>query len=450
MKGLYLLFGILCFIYYTYSRPNGSPKDSCFYMTPRHIHPHTYRRVFPTKAMGLYNITTSADVFRPDRPIRVTLWGPPFKGFMMVAAEEGAKDWPTGIFYSEDGGCKRLNCLARGDTVTHQNNSYKDSVSVLWYGPENMMSEQIQFIATVVVNLTIYYTNIRSGMIRLDPSLHATVDPEAAGAGGEGGAPVAVTMDPWLSGQSVTQAPANIWSSLIGGAGRGAGAGAGAGNGWGSNTAGNTGWGAGGSTGGGWGAANANTGNNGWGANTAGGGSWGASGGTGGWGTSQTGTGTGGWGAQGGTNGWGSPNNQAAGGTWGGNSASSWGTGGTGTGTGTGTGGSWGTNGDWQQVNQGSVTASSWSQRGAQYQNADGSVAWNNGRTSWHAPGDGKPIWNWNSGKIVTTQSPSTTQAQQTTKPAGGAGSTPATAWSAQALLELVQRLGFGPVARGP
>ncbi|WAR13910.1 FRRS1-like protein [Mya arenaria] len=143
---IYQLFVVLLFACYINSRPNGSPKNSCFYMTPRHIHPHTYRKVFPTKAMGLYNITTSADVFRPDRPIRVTLWGPPFKGFMMVAAEEGSKDWPTGIFYSDHGVANRMDCLSRGDTVTHLNNSYKDSVSVLWYGPESMNSEQIQFV----------------------------------------------------------------------------------------------------------------------------------------------------------------------------------------------------------------------------------------------------------------------------------------------------------------
>lgn len=70
MARIYYFFGILLCAYYTISKPNGSPKDSCFYMTPRHIHPHTYRKVFPTKPMGLYNITTSADVFRPDRPIR--------------------------------------------------------------------------------------------------------------------------------------------------------------------------------------------------------------------------------------------------------------------------------------------------------------------------------------------------------------------------------------------
>ncbi|XP_060567873.1 fibroin heavy chain-like isoform X2 [Ruditapes philippinarum] len=449
MKGLIYLFGILCFIYYTYSKPNGAPQDSCFYMTPRHIHPHTYRRVFPTKAMGLYNITTSADVFRPDRPIRVTLWGPPFKGFMMVAAEEGAKDWPTGIFYSEDGAAKRLGCLARGDTVTHQNNSYKDSVSVLWYGPENMMSEQIQFIATVVVNLTIYYTNIRSGMIRLDPSLHGTtIDPEAAGAGGEGGAPVAVTMDPWLSGQSATQAPTNWWSNLAGGR-RGIAGNTGWGAGGAAATGGNSGWGAGAgaNTGGTWGAANAASGT--WGSQTGTGGSggWGAQAGTGasgGWGA-QAGTGaSGGWGAQtgaGASGGWGSQTGTSGQGGWGtgtgGRANNQWGTNtgqtswGQASGAGAGTGG-WSANGDWQQVNQGSVTSSNW----------------NAGQTSWHAPGDGRPIWNWNSGKIPTTAAPAATTPAPKPTQAGGKQTT--SAWSAQALLELVQRLGLGPVARAP
>ncbi|XP_052225138.1 uncharacterized PE-PGRS family protein PE_PGRS54-like [Dreissena polymorpha] len=225
MNGFLCVLGVfLCACAVTQGRPNGAPKEACFYMTPRHLHPHTSRRVFPTQALGLYNITTSADVFRPDRPIRVTLWGPPFKGFMLIAAEEGSKDWPTGIFYSEDGMAQRMDCLGRGDTVTHQNNSYKDSVSVLWYGPESLTSEQVQFVATVVVNLTIYYTNIRSGFIRLDPSIHG-VAPGGAAEGQEVGA-VAVTMDPWLQG-SVTQAPTNWWGRQ------------GSGNSWGSGASGN-------------------------------------------------------------------------------------------------------------------------------------------------------------------------------------------------------------------
>ena len=64
----------------------------------------------------------------------------------MVAAEEGAKDWPTGIFYMEDGSSKRKSCLGRGDTATHSNSSYKDSVSLLWYGPEDTATERIQFM----------------------------------------------------------------------------------------------------------------------------------------------------------------------------------------------------------------------------------------------------------------------------------------------------------------
>ncbi|KAL4220782.1 DOMON domain-containing protein frrs1L [Mactra antiquata] len=418
MNGIiYLVIGVVCFVSYSDSRPNGAPQDSCFYMTPRHIHPHTFRRVFPTKAMGLYNITTSADVFRPDRPIRVTLWGPPFKGFMLVAAEEGAKDWPAGIFYSEDGAAKRVSCLARGDTVTHQNSSYKDSVSVLWYGPENMMSEQIQFIATVVVNLTIYYTNIRSGMLRLDPTLHGytTPDTEAAGAGAEG-APVAVTMDPWLSGQSVTQAPSlNLW---------GAGGRQSQSNTWGSNTGAPSSWGS-------------NTGAPSWGSNTQGtwgqgqqssANSWGTNGNNG-W--SQANGGNSGWGTQGGSNQW-SPGSQ---------SQNGWQSQGTGTqwrnpGSVTpkaqqqqqptkqapnagATGNSWGNTGsgsDWQQWGQGSVTSSQWS----------------NGQVVWNAPGDGRPIWHWNSGSI-TTKKPA-----QTPAPSGGSGAP----WSASNILGLLQQFG--------
>lgn len=402
MNGIIYLLGILCFVCYSDSKPNGSPQDSCFYMTPRHIHPHTFRKVFPTKAMGLYNITTSADVFRPDRPIRVTLWGPPFKGFMLVAAEEGAKDWPAGIFYSEDGASKRLSCLGRGDTMTHQNSSYKDSVSVLWYGPENMMSEQIQFIATVVVNLTIYYTNIRSGMIRLDPTLHAP------GVGGEG-APVAVTMDPWLSGQSVTPAPSlNVWGRL----------GAGTGNSWGSNTGS---WGSntqrpGSGTGNNWG--NSGTwGNNGWtqygtgsatatGTGTGTGNSWGsqqsqAQGGTWGQGNNQWGSNTAqnGWSSQGGGTQWRNPgsvtpqpNNAAS------NNAAA-------AASGANTGANnMGTGNDWQQYGQGSVTSSSWK----------------NGQVVWNAPGDGRPIWHWNSGSLSSTTKKPTETAAPEAPAAGG------------------------------
>lgn len=425
MNGFIYIFGILLLVFHTETKPNGAPTDSCFYMTPRHIHPHTFRRVFPTKAMGLYNITTSADVFRPDRPIRVTLWGPPFKGFLMVAAEEGAKDWPTGIFYSEDGAAKRISCLGRGDTVTHMNNSYKDSVSVLWYGPENMMSEQVQFIATVVVNLTIYYTNIRSGFLRLDPSIHAaaTMDPEAAGAGGENAAPIGVTMDPWLSGQSVTQAPSSWLSGLLGGN-------VGSNSGWGGSSQTTSGWGSSQGGGGGWGASQgesnwAQSSNTGWGSNQGGqSGSWGSSSNSGwgnqGGGTRRRGGGNSNWGNRGGSGQQNSRGSQRS-------SAD--------------TGGSWGANGDWQQWGQGSVTSSSWTRTGdTQWTNADGSTAWGNGQ-NWQAPGSGKPIWHWNSGKISTTAAPpAKTQTEANQAGASNSGS----AWSISSLLNVLRNAGFG------
>ncbi|XP_052759730.1 uncharacterized protein LOC128202701 [Mya arenaria] len=375
---IYQLFVVLLFACYINSRPNGSPKNSCFYMTPRHIHPHTYRKVFPTKAMGLYNITTSADVFRPDRPIRVTLWGPPFKGFMMVAAEEGSKDWPTGIFYSDHGVANRMDCLSRGDTVTHLNNSYKDSVSVLWYGPESMNSEQIQFVATVVVNLTIYYTNIRSGFIRLDPSLHA-----ATGVGADGGAVVAVTIDPWLQG-SVTQAPTNWWN-------RG-----GTGNSWGSG---------------------ANNVLNGWGANAAGTNGGLGGGGSGGWNQGR-GTGTGqqasSWGAAGGGGDW---QYRGQGSLTSSHMANPQPT--------------------QRNPNGGSL----------QWADVNNGAGWTAGQDSWggtpmEGPNpNGQPVWHWSSGQI-TSPKPKGAQAVGAEQATGtGTGTGTGSQWSVSALMELIGRL---------
>lgn len=394
MSGIYI-FGLLCLACYVDSKPNGAPQDSCFYMTPRHIHPHTNRKVFPTRAMGLYNITTSADVFRPDRPIRVTLWGPPFKGFMMVAAEEGAKDWPTGIFYSDDGSAKMLKCLANADTATHTNNSYKDSVSVLWYGPENIMSEQIQFIATVVVNLTIYYPNIRSGFLRFDPTLSGTtVDPEGGAAGGGEVAPVAVTMDPWLSDNSVTQAPTTWWNansaSRVGG--------------WGSNT-------------GRWGS---NTGERG-------------SSAAGGWG-SNTGSDTL-WGlGNGGQSPWGTGSGSASyGNAW-----------------------NFGAN-DWQEYGKGSVSSKNTNLRGARDNAQTGTSnegsKWSDSNNvqsisgfSGNIPGTGRAVWNWDSGSVTTRPTPSVKESAGVAS--GGAAPDGTSQLSGnnliKALLTLLRALGAG------
>lgn len=406
MNGVHFSFGIVLLAGFIQCKPNGAPPDSCFYMTPRHIHPHTYRKVFPTRAMGLYNITTSADVFRPDRPIRVTLWGPPFKGFMLVAAEEGAKDWPTGIFYSEDGAAKRLNCLGRGDTVTHHNNSYKDSVSVLWYGPETMMSEQIQFIATVVVNLTIYYTNIRSGFVRLDPSLAPTANSENG--------PVAVTMDPWLSGNAVTQAPTNWWSGGAAAGGTGVAGGLG---------------GLAGLLGGG----KATTGT--WGQN-----SWGGSGGS---------SGSSSWGATGGSGGsssWGGSGGRSqTGSSWGGSSGSS--------GRSSSRGGGWGSShtpapprssGNRQQWGSGMTTASSW-----QYHNPGSNHPSNSGSAF---DSQGNSVWTWNSGPTTETppnNPPPPQQGPKQSSESQGTSRGSGSSWSASSVADILRGIISGGSA-GP
>lgn len=79
--------------------------------------------------------------------ISVTISGAPFKGFFIIAAEEGSKDWPSGVFYVEDPFKGRtVWCSARNDAATHSNDRWKDSVTLLWYGPTFTPADMIRFV----------------------------------------------------------------------------------------------------------------------------------------------------------------------------------------------------------------------------------------------------------------------------------------------------------------
>lgn len=79
--------------------------------------------------------------------ISVTISGAPFKGFFIIAAEEGSKDWPSGVFYSENPHQARtVWCSTKNDAATHSNDRWKDSVSLLWYGPSFTPADMIRFV----------------------------------------------------------------------------------------------------------------------------------------------------------------------------------------------------------------------------------------------------------------------------------------------------------------
>uniref|UniRef100_A0A100XKJ2 Ferric-chelate reductase 1 n=1 Tax=Gigantidas platifrons TaxID=2830794 RepID=A0A100XKJ2_9BIVA len=213
-----ILILILSIFHVIYGYPDGAPERACFYMIPRHTHPHTGLPVLKQRAVAPYRITVDNTTFRSNSAIRVTISGAPFKGFFIIAAEEGSKDWPSGVFYSEDPHQARtVWCSTKNDAATHSNDRWKDSVSLLWYGPSFTPADMIRFVATVVTNRTTYWVDIM-GPIMTQAQVQET-EAQEGGAGLEGGGPLLSTgLDPW--GYPTT---ASWMNSRSGGGARGGG-----------------------------------------------------------------------------------------------------------------------------------------------------------------------------------------------------------------------------------
>lgn len=65
------LLTLCCCLPIVVSFPNGAPPyETCYYMQPRHLHPHTHRRVHAQGDVAPFNITVDKTTFRPDRPLR--------------------------------------------------------------------------------------------------------------------------------------------------------------------------------------------------------------------------------------------------------------------------------------------------------------------------------------------------------------------------------------------
>eukprot|EP00105_Crassostrea_gigas_P001211 XP_011413266.1 PREDICTED: putative defense protein 3 [Crassostrea gigas] len=208
--GLFILFLVKS----TEGYPDGAPERACFFMIPRHTHPQSGRPIFKQAGGTPYNITLSSLTYTPNRPLRVTISGAPFKGFLIVAGEEGSKDWPTGQWYTENDAARPMFCSGKNDAITHTNSRWKDSITLLWYGPTHSTADMIQFIATVVTNRTTYWTEIRSPRITMDNAAQeaqAEFNPLTAAMSSFGSS----GLDPW--GYPTTDAWG--WGGGLGGKG---------------------------------------------------------------------------------------------------------------------------------------------------------------------------------------------------------------------------------------
>jgi hypothetical protein len=61
---------ILSIFHVIYGYPDGAPERACFYMIPRHTHPHTGLPVLKQRAAAPYRITVDNTTFRSNSAIR--------------------------------------------------------------------------------------------------------------------------------------------------------------------------------------------------------------------------------------------------------------------------------------------------------------------------------------------------------------------------------------------
>ncbi|XP_060058119.1 ferric-chelate reductase 1 isoform X2 [Erinaceus europaeus] len=138
--------------------PDGGVTQSCHEMIPAHGH--------SPRSDPVHNISVSQMTFRPGDQIKVTLSGPPFKGFLLEARDaENLNGPPIGSFTCDSQVSQLLTCEnVQGSAVSHSSPSKKTEIKVYWHAPSTAPNH-IQFLATVVEKYKIYWVKIPSPVI---------------------------------------------------------------------------------------------------------------------------------------------------------------------------------------------------------------------------------------------------------------------------------------------
>ncbi|XP_072824247.1 ferric-chelate reductase 1 isoform X2 [Vicugna pacos] len=153
--------------------PNGRVTKSCHGMIPEHGH--------TPQSDPAHNISVSQMTFKPGDQIKVTLSGPPFKGFLLEARNaEDLSGPPVGSFTLIDSQMSQLlTCEdTQGSAVSHTNSHEKTEIKVYWNAPSSAPNH-IKFLATVVEKYRIYWVKIPSPVIS-QPNVLPFTTPEAA------------------------------------------------------------------------------------------------------------------------------------------------------------------------------------------------------------------------------------------------------------------------------
>ncbi|XP_045369198.2 ferric-chelate reductase 1 isoform X2 [Camelus bactrianus] len=152
--------------------PNGKVTKSCHGMIPEHGH--------TPQSDPAHNISVSQMTFKPGDQIKVTLSGPPFKGFLLEARNaEDLSGPPVGSFTLIDSQVSQLlTCEdTQGSAVSHTNSHEKTEIKVYWNAPSSAPNH-IKFLVTIVEKYRIYWVKIPSPVIS-QPNVLPFTTPEA-------------------------------------------------------------------------------------------------------------------------------------------------------------------------------------------------------------------------------------------------------------------------------
>ncbi|XP_007934284.1 ferric-chelate reductase 1 [Orycteropus afer afer] len=139
--------------------PNGKVAKSCHGMIPEHGH--------SPQSHPVHHISVNQKTFGPGDQIKVTVSGPPFKGFLLEARDaEDLSGALIGSFTLIDSELSQiLTCEdVQGSAVSHRNPSKKTDIEVYWNAPSSAPNH-IQFLVTVVEKYKIYWVKIPGPVI---------------------------------------------------------------------------------------------------------------------------------------------------------------------------------------------------------------------------------------------------------------------------------------------
>ncbi|KAJ8010425.1 hypothetical protein DPEC_G00074940 [Dallia pectoralis] len=140
--------------------PNGLVTASCIDMVPQH-------GVNSQQQPAPYSVISSALNFKEGDTITVTIQGnsSQFIGFLLQARLVNGTG-PLGSFTVSTGQAQTLNCSGVSDAVSHTSSALKSSIQVTWTVPTSGSLNDIQFSATFVQNLTIYWVGVKSSTVK--------------------------------------------------------------------------------------------------------------------------------------------------------------------------------------------------------------------------------------------------------------------------------------------